>query len=99
MADQTFRNVINGESVDSVSGQTYDVIDPTTGEVYAQAPMSGSEDVDRAYAAADAAFEAWGRDDAEGPRRTRCSRSPTPSSRASTRSTRSSAATPASRSA
>ena len=50
MADLTFRNIINGESVDSVSGQTYDVIDPTTGEVYAQAPMSGAEDVDRAYA-------------------------------------------------
>ena len=59
MADLTFRNVIDGESVDSVSGQTYDVIDPATGEVYARAPMSGAEDVDRAYAAADAAFEAW----------------------------------------
>jgi betaine-aldehyde dehydrogenase len=60
MADLTFKNVINGELVDSVSGETYDVIDPTTGEVYAQAPMSGAEDVDRAYAAADAAFESWG---------------------------------------
>jgi betaine-aldehyde dehydrogenase len=59
MADQTFKNVVNGELVDSVSGETYDVIDPTTGEVYAQAPMSGAEDVDRAYAAADAAFETW----------------------------------------
>jgi betaine-aldehyde dehydrogenase len=61
MADQTFKNVINGELVESVSGETYDVIDPTTGEVYAQAPMSRAEDVDRAYAAADAAFESWGR--------------------------------------
>jgi betaine-aldehyde dehydrogenase len=60
MADQTFRNVINGELVDSASGETYDIIDPTTGEVYAQAPLSGAEDVDRAYAAADAAFESWG---------------------------------------
>jgi betaine-aldehyde dehydrogenase len=60
MADQTFKNIINGELVDSVSGETYDVIDPTTGEVYARAPKSGAEDVDRAYAAADAAFEAWG---------------------------------------
>jgi betaine-aldehyde dehydrogenase len=59
MADQTFKNVINGELVDSVSGETYDIVDPTTGEVYAQAPMSGPEDVDRAYAAADAAFEGW----------------------------------------
>ncbi|WP_134767426.1 gamma-aminobutyraldehyde dehydrogenase [Nocardioides sp. 1609] len=60
MADQTFKNVVNGELVDSVSGETYDVIDPTTGEVYAAAPLSGQEDVDRAYAAAEAAFEAWG---------------------------------------
>jgi betaine-aldehyde dehydrogenase len=60
MADQTFRNVINGEAVDSASGETYDILDPTTGEVYAQAPMSGPEDVDRAYAAAAAAFESWG---------------------------------------
>jgi betaine-aldehyde dehydrogenase len=60
MADQRFHNVINGELVDSVSGATYDVVDPTTGEVYATAPMSGPEDVDRAYAAAADAFETWG---------------------------------------
>ena len=60
MADTTFRNVIDGELVDSASGETYDVIDPTTGEVYAQAPMSGPEDIDRAYAAAARAFETWG---------------------------------------
>ena len=60
MAEQTFKNVVNGELVDSVSGETYDVIDPTTGEVYASAPLSGAEDVDRAYAAAAAAFESWG---------------------------------------
>jgi len=60
MGDLTFKNVIGGELVDSVSGATYDVIDPTTGAVYAQAPMSGAEDVDRAYQAAAAAFETWG---------------------------------------
>jgi betaine-aldehyde dehydrogenase len=60
MADKTFRNVINGELVDSASGETYDVVDPTTGEVYAQAAMSGAEDVDRAYRAAETAFETWG---------------------------------------
>ncbi len=59
MADQTFKNVINGELVDSVSGETYDIVDPTTGEVYAQAPKSGAEDVDRAYAAAATAFDEW----------------------------------------
>jgi betaine-aldehyde dehydrogenase len=57
---QNFRNVINGESVDAASGETYDVIDPATGEVYAQAPASGPEDVDRAMQAASQAFETWG---------------------------------------
>ncbi|MDI6909055.1 gamma-aminobutyraldehyde dehydrogenase [Nocardioides sp.] len=60
MSDRSFKNVINGELVDGASGETYDIIDPTTGEVYAQAPRSGAEDVDRAYAAAAAAFESWG---------------------------------------
>ncbi len=60
MADKAFRNVINGELVDAASGETYDVVDPTTGEVYATAPMSGAEDIDRAYKAAQAAFEGWG---------------------------------------
>jgi betaine-aldehyde dehydrogenase len=59
MAKQ-FRNMINGESVDAASGETYDVINPATGEVYAQAPASGAEDVDRAMKAAAAAFETWG---------------------------------------
>jgi betaine-aldehyde dehydrogenase len=59
MAKQ-FRNIINGESVESASGETYDVINPATGEVYAQAPASGAEDVDRAMRAAAAAFETWG---------------------------------------
>jgi betaine-aldehyde dehydrogenase len=57
---QTFQNVINGKLVDAASGETYDVIDPTTGEAYGHAPMSGAEDVDRAYAAAGQAFEEWG---------------------------------------
>ncbi|MEQ6900912.1 gamma-aminobutyraldehyde dehydrogenase [Nocardioides sp. YIM 152588] len=60
MSDQTFRNVINGELVDAAGGETYDVLDPSTGEVYARAQMSGAEDVERAYAAASTAFETWG---------------------------------------
>ncbi len=60
MADLIFKNVIGGELVASASEATYDVIDPATGAVYAQAPMSGAEDVDRAYAAAAAAFDGWG---------------------------------------
>src|ERR1700710_1171748 len=59
MGDRAFRNVVDGELVDSASGETYDVIDPTTGEVYATAPKSGAEDVDRAYRCAATAFESW----------------------------------------
>jgi betaine-aldehyde dehydrogenase len=56
----TFSNVIDGALVAAASGETYDVVDPTTGEPYATAPMSGREDLDRAYAAAERAFEGWG---------------------------------------
>src|SRR5215212_8164185 len=36
-----------------------DLVDPATGEVFGSAPVSGAEDVDRAYAAASEAFEVW----------------------------------------
>ncbi|NUS02151.1 MAG: gamma-aminobutyraldehyde dehydrogenase, partial [Nonomuraea sp.] len=55
------QNFINGEFVDAKSGRFSDIIDPCTGEAYVQAPVSGVEDVDAAYAAAAAAFESWGR--------------------------------------
>ena len=60
MSDHTFSNIVAGELVPSRSGETYDVLDPTTGEVYATAPLSGAADVDAAYAAAAAAFDTWG---------------------------------------
>ncbi|MEU8363036.1 gamma-aminobutyraldehyde dehydrogenase [Nonomuraea sp. NPDC048882] len=54
------QNFINGEFVDAKSGRFSDIIDPCTGEAYVQAPVSGPEDIDSAYAAAAAAFVAWG---------------------------------------
>ncbi len=54
------RNFIDGSSVDAVEGGTSDLIDPTTGEVFASAPVSTSPDVDAAYSAAAKAFETWG---------------------------------------
>jgi betaine-aldehyde dehydrogenase len=62
MADSAkqFRNIIGGKVVDSASGETYDVVNPATGEKYATAPASGPEDVDRAMKAAAEAFESWG---------------------------------------
>ncbi len=59
MTDKVFRNFINGNSVASASGQTTDVVNPQTGEVYAQAALSGPEDFDRAYDAASRAFDGW----------------------------------------
>ena len=53
-------NFINGERVAAADGQTSDLINPSTGEVFASAPLSGDEDVNRAYAAAEAAFVEWG---------------------------------------
>src|SRR6476469_5374008 len=53
----TTRMVIGGESVDAADGQTFDIVDPATGRTMATAPLGGREDVDRAVAAAQAAFE------------------------------------------
>ena len=52
-------NVINGETVAPAQGRTSDLIDPSTGEVFAKAAVSTAEDVDAAYRAASEAFETW----------------------------------------
>ena len=52
-------NFINGEHVPAADGRTLDVVNPATGEVYLNSPLSGAEDVDRAYTAAANAFETW----------------------------------------
>jgi betaine-aldehyde dehydrogenase len=54
-----FQNFINGAYVDAVDGRTSPVTDPTTGEQYATAALSGPADVDVAMRAAEAAFEGW----------------------------------------
>lgn len=51
---------INGEWVDPVKPNTHDVINPATEEVCAHISLGSEEDVDRAVAAARAAFETWG---------------------------------------
>ena len=56
---QIFSNFINGQEVASASGETTSIIDPSTGEVYAQAPNSNATDVDKAMAAASNAFKGW----------------------------------------
>jgi betaine-aldehyde dehydrogenase len=60
-ATQTFKNFIDGESVDAAEGRTDAVLNPATGEEIAQAASSTREDVERAVKAARAAFEnGWG---------------------------------------
>ncbi|NBE81527.1 gamma-aminobutyraldehyde dehydrogenase [Micromonospora rubida] len=60
MSDQQkLRNFVNGAYVDPVEGGYADLIDPCTGEVFAQSPVSGVADVDAAMRAASAAFETW----------------------------------------
>jgi betaine-aldehyde dehydrogenase len=56
---QVLRNFVGGEHVDTAEGRRADLVDPSTGEVFGSAPVSGAEDVDRAYAAASSAFETW----------------------------------------
>ncbi len=60
MSEKTaLQNVVGGEHVDPVDGGSMDLVDPSTGEVFGTAPLSGPQDVDRAYAAAATAFETW----------------------------------------
>ena len=55
----TFQNFIGGEWVDAASGETFESVEPATGETLGTFPRSGAEDVDRAVAAAKAAYEDW----------------------------------------
>ena len=56
---QVLSNLIDGESRAPADGRYSDVVDPSTGEVYTSAPLSGAADVDAAVAAARKAFEGW----------------------------------------
>jgi len=58
-------NLIGGEPVEPVGGAWLDNVEPATGRVYSQVAASGAEDVDRAVAAAEAAFPAWSATPAE----------------------------------
>src|SRR6267154_2700154 len=49
--------LINGKWVDSASGKTFPTINPSTGEVITQVAESDAADVDKAVAAARAAFD------------------------------------------
>src|ERR1041384_3232711 len=51
--------LIGGEQVDSVSGQTYEVRNPATGEVVDKVPKGNEKDVEQAIQAAETAFNEW----------------------------------------
>lgn len=55
------KHLINGALVAAVSGQTFDVVNPATGQVVAQAAKGDAADVDAAVAAAVAAQKEWKR--------------------------------------
>ncbi len=59
MSDRALRNLVGGEAVDAADGAAIDLVDPSTGEVFATSPRSGVADVDAACRAAAEAFETW----------------------------------------
>jgi betaine-aldehyde dehydrogenase len=64
---RTYQMYINGEWVDSASGKTFPVYDPSTEEVIAYVPDANAEDVDSAVKAAREAFDSgpWGKTTAQ----------------------------------
>src|SRR5262245_9263894 len=55
----TLHNFVNGKYVAAASGQVSEVVDPSTGEPFAQAPVCGPADVEAALRSAAGAFEVW----------------------------------------
>src|ERR1700712_4833804 len=53
---EKIQHYINGEFVDSVSGKTFDVIEPAGNTVYTTAAAGQQDDIDLAVAAATEAF-------------------------------------------
>ena len=52
-----YKMFINGEMVDAMGGKTMQVIDPGTGQAFAEVPLGDERDVDAAVRAAREAFE------------------------------------------
>jgi betaine-aldehyde dehydrogenase len=53
------QNFVGGQWTDTSFDARADIIDPSTGEVYATAPVSGEAEVDAAFSAASDAFPEW----------------------------------------
>jgi len=59
-AARTLQNFVGGELVDAATDETFQVVNPATGEQLAEEPISSQQDVDRAVAAARTAFATFG---------------------------------------
>jgi succinate-semialdehyde dehydrogenase/glutarate-semialdehyde dehydrogenase len=57
----TMKMIIGGKKVDSVSGETFDVIEPATGQVIDSVPRGTKEDIDQAVTIAVEAQKEWNR--------------------------------------
>ncbi|HWH55051.1 MAG TPA: gamma-aminobutyraldehyde dehydrogenase [Gaiellaceae bacterium] len=55
----SYKNVVGGDWIDGASGETMEVINPSTGEAIAEVPRGTAEDVDRAVEAAKKALPEW----------------------------------------
>ena len=53
------KNFVGGAFVDTQGGAVSELVNPSTGEVFATAPVSSAADIDRAYGVAATAFESW----------------------------------------
>ncbi|HEV7679251.1 MAG TPA: aldehyde dehydrogenase family protein [Candidatus Dormibacteraeota bacterium] len=53
----TYQQYIDGEWTDAASGETYDIVNPSTEEVFARAAAGAEADADRAVAAARRSFD------------------------------------------
>src|SRR5580693_2131854 len=58
---QRLQNFVGGAYCDAEDGPLAPLINPSTGEAFAEAPVSGPADVDRALATAAEAFSSWRR--------------------------------------
>ncbi len=59
MSPRALQNLVGGTASDAADGATIDLVDPSTGEVFATSPRSGAADVDAACQAAAQAFDSW----------------------------------------
>ena len=59
MAPKQLQNFVGGKYVTPTSDKNSPVINPSTEETYAHAPVSSERDVEHAYEVAQKAFESW----------------------------------------